>query len=59
MKTNEVKKWEFITYTRKKENAIKIANEIITKDLKNPNLKIEKIKKLKPFGYKIIVKEKK
>lgn len=55
MKTNEVKNWKFIAYTKTIKNAIDFANEIITKDLKNPNLKIKKIKKIKPFGYEITI----
>ncbi len=58
MKTNEIKIWKFIAYTKTIKNAIEFANEIITKDLKNPKLKIKKIKKLKPFGYEIIISEK-
>jgi len=55
MKTNQVKKWTFKTFTNSKKRAINLANEIITKDLKNPNLKIREIKEIKPRGFKITI----
>jgi len=55
MKINQVKKWVFKTYTKSKKTAINLANEIITEDLKNPNLKIRKVKEIKPIGFEITV----